>query len=574
MGRLWRRIHPIPTPTLPLKGREFYSTKFTLMRTLQADTFRVLALATEAATGTRYMANKDTKSPATGQAAHPSGRIQVQATDEQLRQMLEQVKAYAIFLLDPQGHVSSWNAGAFHITGYRAAEIVGKHFSLLYPKAAVKSGVPQQELEVAFSKGSLEQEDWLLRKDGSRFWASVTITALSDQTGELVGFGAMVRDATERHNAEEAVQKSRTMYERLFENAPDAVVVVDSQGMIRKVNQQAEELFGYPREEMTSFLVEQLIPERYHEHHVQHRHSYFADPQVRRMGSGVELYGRNRDGREIPLDIMLNPIETSEGIWSFAVIRDITQQKNNSDRITDLNAALKNQVEQLTASNQELQGFSYTISHDLRAPLRHILGFVDLLNARDTTSFDEKSRHYLEVITEAARKMSSLIEGLLDFSRMGRTELHKVEIDFDRLVRDVVNRLVEETGEREIEWEIAPLPAVVGDAAMLRQVMVNLIENAVKFTRQRAPAKIEIGTVDESDQTLIYVRDNGVGFDIKYVDKIFGLFQRLHTTEEFEGTGVGLANVQRVIVRHGGRVWAESALDGGATIWFSLPKTV
>jgi light-regulated signal transduction histidine kinase (bacteriophytochrome) len=308
--------------------------------------------------------------------------------------------------------------------------------------------------------------------------------------------------------------------------------------------------------------------------HRQHRRSYFADPRPRKMGIGLELYGRSQDGREIPVDIMLSPIETNEGTWAFAVIRDITVQKLSDAKIRELNLALKTQVEQLAASNRELEAFSYSVSHDLRAPLRHIIGFVDLLNSKGMAALDEKSRHYLEVITEAAKKMGNLIDDLLAFSRMGRAEMMKTRVDFGSLVRNTVKELAEEANEREIEWEIAMLPDVVGDSAMLRQVVFNLLANAVKFTRPRARARIEIGALDQEHETHFYVRDNGVGFDRAYINKLFGLFQRLHKPEEFEGTGVGLAIVQRIIMRHGGRVWAEGTVDGGATFWFSLPKGV
>ena len=222
--------------------------------------------------------------------------------------------------------------------------------------------------------------------------------------------------------------------------------------------------------------------------------------------------------------------------------------------------------------NEELEAFSYSVSHDLRAPLRHITGFVELLGERDLSALDDKSRHYLQVISESARKMGVLIDDLLSFSRMGRAEMMKTRVDLASLTREIIADLEQETRSREIIWDIAALPVVVGDAAMLRQVLVNLITNALKFTRQQPQAMIAIGSLDDHpDETLFYVRDNGVGFDMKYVDKLFGLFQRLHDPQEFEGTGVGLANVQRIILRHGGRIWAEGAADKGAVFWFSLP---
>ena len=264
-------------------------------------------------------------------------------------------------------------------------------------------------------------------------------------------------------------------------------------------------------------------------------------------------------------------LSMSYGLWKIRCLT-LAQQEQSDDKITELNISLKTQIEQLTASNRELEAFSYTISHDLRAPIRHIIGFVDMLNSRDLSSLDEKSRHYLRVITEAAQKMGNLVDGLLAYSQLGRTELKKVRVDLNGLVRDIVQKLAADTKGREIQWEIASLPDVVGDAAMLQQVMVHLIANAVKFTKPRPQAKIEIGALDQSCETVIYVRDNGVGFDSRYVNKLFGMFQRLHSSEEFEGVGVNLAIVQRILVRHEGRVWAEGAVDGGATIWIALPK--
>lgn len=257
---------------------------------------------------------------------------------------------------------------------------------------------------------------------------------------------------------------------------------------------------------------------------------------------------------------------------SVAFIETLNRRRAEK-KIEALNDELNRHLQLTEAANKELEAFSYSVSHDLRAPLRHITGFVELLNKRDMEGLDDKSRHYLQVISESAQRMGVLIDDLLAFSRMGRAEMMRSRIDFDTLVREVVSNLKEEAAGREIVWEIAPLPKVVGDAAMLRQVLANLVSNALKFTQSRPQARIEIGAVtDQPREILFYVRDNGVGFDMKYVDKLFGLFQRLHSQDEFAGTGVGLANVQHIINRHGGRVWAEGAVDGGATFWFALPK--
>ncbi len=253
---------------------------------------------------------------------------------------------------------------------------------------------------------------------------------------------------------------------------------------------------------------------------------------------------------------------------------DVTERKQTAEQIGALNEELKRNVLQLQAANRELEAFTYSVSHDLRAPLRHMAGFVELLNKRAKEGLDEKSRHYLQVISGAASQMGQLVDDLLAFSRAGRVEIKWDMVDSGVIVQEAIANLDGETAGRDIEWKIETLPDVFGDAALLRQVWVNLISNAVKFTRPRQRAIIEIGAQDagEEKEYLFRIKDNGVGFDMRYKDKLFGLFQRLHREEEFEGTGVGLANVQRIVHRHGGRTWAESLPGEGAIFYFSLPK--
>ncbi|MGD8846210.1 MAG: response regulator [Desulfobacteraceae bacterium] len=249
----------------------------------------------------------------------------------------------------------------------------------------------------------------------------------------------------------------------------------------------------------------------------------------------------------------------------------------NEEALHQLNMELDRRVmdrtAQLEAANKELEAFAYSVSHDLRAPLRHIDGFIELLQKNTGTALDEKSRHYMETISNATQKMERLIDDLLSFSRMGRHAMTFQQVDLRELVRDVIRDLGPDTDGRTIHWRIYDLPTVEGDKSMLRIALGNLIANAVKFTRTRQEAHIEIGSQpSQNADTVIYVRDNGVGFDMTYADKLFGVFQRLHRTDEFEGTGIGLANVRRIIARHGGRTWAEGELDQGAVFYFSLPR--
>jgi signal transduction histidine kinase len=246
-------------------------------------------------------------------------------------------------------------------------------------------------------------------------------------------------------------------------------------------------------------------------------------------------------------------------------------QKQVEMQIVELNADLQVRAAELAAVNKELEAFSYSVSHDLRAPLRHVSGFVDLLKKNVGASLDKKALHHLDCIATSAHQMGQLVDDLLQFSRMARAEMRFSRVDLGDLVAEVQGRLQHDLHGRKIEWKIGALPEVQGDRSMLRVVLTNLISNAVKYTRPRKPARIEIGCDANGKEHVVFVRDNGVGFDMKYVGKLFGVFQRLHFEEEFEGTGIGLASARRILMRHGGRIWAEGQEDQGATFYFSLP---
>jgi signal transduction histidine kinase/uncharacterized membrane protein affecting hemolysin expression len=255
------------------------------------------------------------------------------------------------------------------------------------------------------------------------------------------------------------------------------------------------------------------------------------------------------------------------------IFRNITERKQQEEKISQLNADLRQRATLLEATNKELEAFSYSVSHDLRAPLRHVDGFASLLQKSSAPVLDAQGRRYLATISDSARKMGRLIDDLLSFSRMGRTQLTPGEVDQDVLVADVIREGRYDRAGRKIDWHIATLPPVHADRAMLQQVWANLLDNAVKYSGKVAAPRIEVGSHADpaTGELVFFVRDNGAGFDMRYADKLFGVFQRLHGPAEFEGTGIGLANVRRIILRHGGRTWAEGAIDRGATFYFSLP---
>jgi len=258
--------------------------------------------------------------------------------------------------------------------------------------------------------------------------------------------------------------------------------------------------------------------------------------------------------------------------YLLGISEDITSRKRTDEAVKAMNKALERKAGELADVNQELEAFAYSVSHDLRAPLRHIDGYINLLQKRAGPLLDGISLRYVATISNSAARMANLIDDLLAFSRMGRTGLNKTVVPINYLIKEIINDLKAETENRHIDWIVKPLPDVFGDAALFRQAFFNLIENAVKYTRPRQQARIEIGCIQhDREEAVIAIGDNGVGFDMKYVDKLFGVFQRLHRAEEFEGTGIGLANVARIIQRHGGRVWAVGEKDKGATFYVAIP---
>lgn len=296
--------------------------------------------------------------------------------------------------------------------------------------------------------------------------------------------------------------------------------------------------------------------------------------------SGLRLWGERQGLFDTEFAVTLHTVIaiglfTTLVWWTAGSLEQTDAERRQArEQILNLNAQLEQRAVQLEAANQELESFSYSVSHDLRAPLRHVHGFVDLLTKRAGASLDEQSRRYLKVISDAARKMGQLIDDLLIFSRMGRIAMQKNTVLLEDLVREAIASHQTDLAGRSVEWVIHPLPPVEADRAMLRQVVVNLIDNAIKYTRSRTPARIEFGCLDDPPaEWVFYIRDNGAGFDMRYAHKLFGVFQRLHSEGEFEGTGIGLANIRRIITRHAGRTWAEGKVAEGATFYFSLPKS-
>jgi PAS domain S-box-containing protein len=373
----------------------------------------------------------------------------------------------------------------------------------------------------------------------------------------------------EKERAEAAIQSLREQraadakFRGLLEAAPDAMVIVDSAGMIALVNVQAEKLFRYSREALLGQPVEMLIPERSRSAHPGHRGDYFNDPKARAMGSGLELFGRRNDGSEFAVEISLSPLETTDGVLVSSAIRDITARRQ-AER------DLRHAKDVAETASRELEAFSYSVAHDLRAPLRGINGFSVALAEELGSGISGDAKDYLERIGAGAVRMGRLIDALLGLARVSRADLTREPIDLTKMAKDVITQLQVGDPARVVTWVVAQELVAYADPQLLRVLLENLLGNAWKFVSKCENARIEFGR-SHNDGTF-FVRDNGAGFDMAYVGKLFAAFQRLHSANEFAGTGIGLATVQRIIARHGGRIWADGAVNAGATFHFTLSE--
>ncbi|HEU5125891.1 MAG TPA: ATP-binding protein [Verrucomicrobiae bacterium] len=376
-----------------------------------------------------------------------------------------------------------------------------------------------------------------------------------------------------RQRAAKALQSSEERYRSLVEISPDALFV-QTDDKIVFINSAGVRLFddGDVNMVLGKSAVEFFHPDERAE--IRERLRVLLKEQKPMPFSEYRV--RRPDGSLVEVEMAAEPL-TFEGRRSAQVIvHEISDRKLAEAEIRRLNLELEQRVNERTAeleaANKELEAFSYSVSHDLRSPLRHIEGFVEIFRATKAENLDAEAQEYLKTIADSAKQMGRLIDDLLAFSRTARAELRKTRMNLNEMVQNVLRELSLEMAGREIEWKIGSLPQAEGDANLIHQVLSNLIRNALKYTRRRKPARIEIGSVSDPSAITIFVRDNGVGFDMKYAHKLFGVFQRLHRASDFEGTGIGLANVRRIVNRHGGRAWAEGEIDAGATFYFTLPK--
>jgi PAS domain S-box-containing protein len=504
-------------------------------------------------------------------------------SEERFRLLVESVQDYALFMLDPAGRVASWNEGARRMKGYRSEEIVGRHMSQFYTREDVESGKPDTALKEATSTGRFEDEGWRVRKDGSRFQASVIITAIRDKSGELRGFGKVTHDLTERIRAMQHLRESDARLQAFMRYSPSLMFIKDLEGRYQYVNDQFCHSFGLERDAVLERTDAEIFPYA--------QASRFQANDLSAIATGIALEfeetSEYQNGQHVSI-VCKFPICDADGRITAlgGVVTDITERKRVERELLDMQrrvAALTQQAKTNfpaesksephlgeKTSSKDMDALALMISRDLRPPLRNIETLA--VQLQDGMAEMSAMAMRMDRIARSAAGLTRLTDDLLMFSRSGRLHqrVHRTA-DLDSVVADARKALGAAACSRRIHWNIGKLPQAAGDPALLRVVFEKILSNAVKFTQQRDPAVIQVAaSLGSRNEVVIEIRDNGVGFNEQHAHRLFKAFQRLHGSNQFDGTGIGLATAKRIVECHGGCIWAKSRPGEGTSFYFTL----
>jgi PAS domain S-box-containing protein len=525
-----------------------------------------------------FTALRDTEGKLRGFSEFSHDLSEETASDARYRGLLEAAPD-AMVVVNQRGEIVLLNVQAEKQFGYSRDELVGQR---------VKNIIPEGFAERLIADATRSTADALAqqigtgielsgrRKDGSEFPIEIMLSPLESAEGILVT--AAIRDISVRKAAEERLVQMEGRYRGLLEAAPDAMVVVNQGGEIVLVNVQAEKQFGYSRDELLGQKVTNIVPEGFAERLVADATRSTAEALAQQIGMGIELTGRRKDGSGFPIEIMLSPLESAEGMLVTAAIRNISARKKSEEDNAELERRVEERTKELAVANQvleqsnlELKQFAYVASHDLQSPLRSISGFVQLLQLEYEGKLDDQARDWIRRTVQSIEQMQTLIRDLLSYSRVDARSRPFIRIPFSDIVNDALTQLDSSIHDSGAQVTCGPLPEIMGDRSQLVQLTQNLIGNGLTY-RGDQPPRIHLSAEHSGKEWIFSVRDNGIGIDPKYHEQIFEIFKRLHDQKEYPGTGIGLAVCRRVVNRHGGRIWVESEFGHGSTFCFTIPE--
>lgn len=503
--------------------------------------------------------------------------LNLRSSEERYRLMVEGVREYAIFMLDPTGHIVTWNEGAQRIKGYSSYEIIGKHFSAFYTGEDLDSKKPERELRIAVETGKYEEEGWRVRKNGSVFWASVVLTALFNQQNKHIGFSKVTRDLTEKKEHQEALKQSEERYRLLVEQVTDyGIFMLDEKGRIISWNEGAKRIKGYMANEIIGKYFSIFYPE---EDIINGKPEHELKVAIEEGKYEEEGWRLKKDGSRFWANVVITAVFHTNGtlIGFSKVTRDLTERKESEralreayDRYRLLAQELKITNQELSLANEELEQFTSIVSHDLQEPIRTIKSFLQLIDNKLETHQSTDVKSYISKAITAATRMRELIHSLLHYSQLSKGEMVKEKVNVQELVSQALQNL-----RSSIEYSKAKIivhneiDILYGDRIQLVQLIQNLVSNALKFTDTDEPI-VKITSVQENGHVKFAVSDNGIGIAKEDINKVFEIFRRLNTKKTYPGTGIGLAICKKIVDRHHGRIWPESEQGKGTTFYFTL----
>jgi PAS domain S-box-containing protein len=506
-----------------------------------------------------------------------TAELVLRQNEERFRLLVEGVKDYAIFMLDPTGHIVSWNEGAKRLKGYHSSEIIGRHFSTFYTAEDLETKKPERELKIAVATGKYEEEGWRIRKDGSLFWANIVITALFNDQNQLIGFSKVTRDLTERKKADEVLQQSEERYRALVEQLADyGIFMLDEKGRIVSWNEGAKRIMGYTADEIIGKYVSIFFPE---EDIINGKPGIELKVAKEKGKYEEEGWRLRKDGNRFWANVVVTAVYNNNGahIGFSKVTRDLTERKESEkalkqsyERYRQLATELKATNTSLQYANQELEQFTSIVSHDLQEPIRTIKSFLQLIEIKLSQGQYGDLSVYIQKSIGAATRMRELIQNLLHYSQLAKNAVVMQRIAVEDVVNEALQNLkmaVEGCGARiQVESEVEEFK---GDRVQIVQLIQNLLSNALKFTREENP-QVTIRCKMENGHVKFSIADNGIGIAASDMNKVFEIFRRLHTEKTYPGTGIGLAICKKIVDRHGGRIWPESEVGKGTTFHFTL----